>query len=127
MSDFDVRGLDQYTNRMLNRLSKEYPKEVEKFMKQTVGRAKGEAIARTKKGPTGNLKKRWKHQVKSKPGNCMGVIKNTAPHAHLRENGHFNKAGGWVEGDHMLENTMTSQQPKIDAEIDKFIDKMLDF
>lgn len=126
MSDFEVKGLDEFTNMAFNRLTKEYPKEAEKLMKQTVGRCKSEAIARTKEGPTGNLKKRWKHQVKSKPGNCMGFIKNTAPHAHLVENGHFDKAGGWVEGQHMLEYTMGSQQPKIDAAIEKFVDDILD-
>lgn len=127
MSDFNVRGLDDYTNRMFNRFTKEYPKEAEKLMKRTVGRCKGEALARTPMGATGNLKKRWKHQIKSKSGNCTGIIKNTAPHAHLIENGHITKNGGWVEGKHMLENTINNQQPKIDSDIDNFIDKMLDF
>lgn len=126
-SEFDIRGLDDYTNKMFNKLTKEYPKESEKLLRQTVGKCKSEAIARTKVGPTGNLKKRWKHEIKSKPGHSFGVIKNTAPHAHLVENGHISKNGGWVEGQHMLENTMTNQQPKIDQAIDKFIDKMLDF
>lgn len=126
-NEFDIRGLDDYTNRMFKRLTIEYPKEAEKLMKQTVGNCKAEAISRTKRGPTGNLKKRWKHKVKSKPGKTLGIIQNTAPHAHLVENGHVTKNGGWVEGQHMLENTITNQQPKIDRAIEEFVDRMLDF
>lgn len=125
-SEFDVRGLDEYTNRMFNKLTKQYPKEAKKLMQQTVGKCKAEALARTPEGPTGNLKKGWKHQINSRTGNIFGVVKNTAPHAHLLESGHITKSGGWVEGKHMLENTMTNQQPKIDKSIEDFVDKILD-
>lgn len=125
MSDFDVKGLDKFTENMYQKIAKEYPKKAENLMKKSVGRCKAEAIARTKKGPTGNLKKRWKHSIKVGKNSVTGSIKNTAPHAYLRENGHFSKNGGWVEGDHMLGNTMTRQQPKIDADIEKLVDETL--
>lgn len=125
-SEFEVRGLDKYTEKMFTRLSKEYPKEAEKLLKQQVGKCKAEALARTPKGPTGNLRKGWKHKFKTKKGHQFGVVMNSAPHAHLIENGHITKNGGWVEGKHMLENTMTHQQPSIDKAIDDFVDRMLD-
>lgn len=135
MSNFEVRGLDEYTNNMLNKLGKEYPNEVKKFLNSNIGRCKAEAISRTPKSKkkskkhkrSKHLKDNWKTSVKVSNGKANAVLKNASPHAHLIENGHITKNGGWVEGKHMLENTMTRQQPKIDAEIDKFIDKMLDF
>lgn len=125
-SEFEVRGLDEYTEKMFKRLTEEYPKEAEKLLKQQVGKCKAEALSRTPKGPTGKLKRSWKHKFKIKKGHQFGVIMNNAPHAHLIENGHVTKNGGWVEGKHMLENTMTHQQPSIDKAIDNFVDKMLD-
>ena len=127
MEEYSIKGLDDYTSKMFNKLGKEYPKEVKKFMRTTVNNCKKEALSRTPKGKTGNLKKGWRTSVRAKAGNCMGSITNKAPHAHLLENGHFDKAGGWVEGVHMLENTMTNQQPKIDKSIEEFVDDMLDF
>ena len=55
------------------------------------------------------------------------VLRNASPHAHLIENGHITKNGGWWEGKHMLENTMTHRQPQIDKAIDKLIDEVFDF
>lgn len=130
MSNFEVRGLDEYTNKMLRRIEKEYPKESEKFMKGIVGRCKAEAIARTpvrKEGKSRGTKKKWKHKIYKKKGHCFGVVSNASSMVHLIESGHVAENGTYVEGAHMLENTMTNQQPKIDSEIDKFIDRMLDF
>ncbi|UEL47353.1 HK97 gp10 family phage protein [Terrisporobacter hibernicus] len=129
-SEFDVRGLDEYTNRMLRQIENKYPKEAEKFINKVVGRCKAEAIARTpvrQKGKSKKTKKKWKHKVYKKRGNYFGVVSNASNKIHLIENGHVAENGTWVEGAHMLENTITNQQPRIDQEIDRFIDKMLDF
>ncbi len=129
-NSFEIRGLDEYTSKMLIRIEKEYPKETEKFLNNIVGKCKAEAIARTpvrKKGKSRGTKKKWKHKVYAKRGHCFGNISNGSKKVHLIENGHMATNGTWVEGAHMLENTMTNKQPWIDKEIDKFIDKMLDF
>ena len=129
-NDFQVRGLDEYTNRMLRRIESKYPKEAEKFINGVVGKCKAEAIARTpvrKEGKSRNTKKKWKHKVYKKKGHYFGVVSNGSKMVHLIESGHVAQNGTWVEGAHMLEKTMTNQQPRIDQEIDRFIDRMLDF
>lgn len=130
MSDFQVRGFDEYTNRMLRKIEREYPQEAEKFLNRVVGKCKAEAIARTpvrSKGKSRKTKKKWKHKIKKKKGHYFGTISNSSKVGHLIENGHVAQNGTWVQGAHMLENTMTSKQPWIDAEIDKLIDRILDF
>lgn len=123
--DLDYGELDKWTRKMIQRLEVEYPKEARKFLKTEIGGCKDEAISRTHK-VTGNLIEGWKTQVKSKKGHYYGVLKNGAPHAHLIENGHFTKDGGWWEGHHMLEKTITNRQPIIDANMDKLFDDIFD-
>ncbi len=132
---FDVKGFDEYTNKMIKRFSKEYPEKTKSFLEKQIQGCKNEAVNRTPKSDkkpkkykkSKHLKDNWKTSVKVSKGNASGQLKNSSPHAHLIENGHFTKDGGWWEGKHMLENTMTSRQPKIDAAIDRFIDNVLDF
>ena len=133
MSSYDVRGLDEYTNKMLNKLSKEYPDKTKKFLEYHIGQCKSEAEYRTPKGKSKgrkkskHLKDNWKTKVAVKNGKAHAVLRNASPHAHLIENGHITKNGGWWEGKHMLENTMTHRQPQIDKAIDKLIDEVFDF
>ncbi len=135
MSSFDINGFDEYTNKMLNRLSKEYPQTTKKFLERQIQSCKNEAINRTPKADkkpkqyrrSKHLKDSWKTQVRVNSGKTYAILKNDAPHSHLIENGHITKNGGWWEGKHMLENTMTSRQPKIDAAIDRLIDEIFDF
>lgn len=134
MSSYEVRGLDEYTNRMLTKCTKEYPEKTRKFLENQIGQCKSEAEYRTPKSRKVKGKKRgkklkqsWKTKVTVKNGNIQAVLKNDAQHAHLINNGHMTKDGGWWEGKHMLENTMSHRQPIIDAAIDKLIDEVLDF
>lgn len=135
MSSFEVRGLDEYTNRILNKLSKEYPEKVESFLNYNIGQCKSEVEYRTpksKKAKKGKkkkgkkLKNNWKTKVNVKNGKAYATLKNDLPHAHLIENGHITKNGGWWEGKHMLENTMTHRQPQIDRAIDKLVDEIFE-
>lgn len=48
-TDFNMNGLDDYTNKLFKRIVKEYPKKAEKLMNISLGKCKGEAIARTPK------------------------------------------------------------------------------
>ena len=133
-TDFDCSELDEYTEKMFQRVCKEYPQKAELFLKERLEDCKSEAISRSpyaeKKGKykkSKHLKDSWKTKVyKKKTGHTFGVLRNTAPHSHLAENGHVAQNGRWVEGKHMLENTMTAQQPKIDRQIEKLVDDIFD-
>ena len=135
MSSYEVRGLDEYTNKMVKRLAKESPKMMKSFLETQINGCKNEVIPKTPRATkkpkkykrSKHMQDNWKTIVKVENGRCFAVLKNNSPHAHLLENGHLTKNGGWVEGKHMLENTMTSRQPKIDKAIDTLINQIFDF
>lgn len=135
MSSFEVRGLDEYTTRMFKKLTKDYPDISKSFLNNQIKGCKNEVESKTPRAikkpkkykRSKHLQDNWKTSVKVRNGNASAVLKNDSPHAHLIENGHLTKNGGWVEGKHMLRNTMTRRQPKIDAAIDKLVDKIFDF
>lgn len=135
MSSFEVRGLDEYTNRMVKRLTKEYPKVTESFLNKQINACKSEVESITpvaKKKPqkykrSKHMKDNWKTSVKVSNGRSIAILKNNSPHAHLIENGHMTKNGGWVEGKHMLVKTMTKRQPKIDKAIESLVDEIFNF
>lgn len=122
----DFSGLDAWTEKVFEKLEKEYPEKVNDFLTKQMEQCKAEAVYRTKKGPTGNLKKAWKVKIIKRNGHNFGVLKNSSPHAPLIESGHITKNGGWFEGHHMLEKTMTNRQPFIDKEIEKLVDEIYD-
>lgn len=125
-SNFNFGELDDWTEKMFKKLEVEYPQKAQQFLRDQVNQCKQEALYRTPKGSTGNLKKGWKVKIVKKKGHYFGVLKNAAPHAHLIENGHITKNGGWWEGQHMLEKTMTNRQPFIDNAIQKLVDDVYD-
>ena len=128
--EFDCKELDNYVEHMYYELCEDYPKIARRFMEKTVNTCAKEAARRTPRAAKKSKKYRrsrhlqdcWKGKTFNKPGKTFGVVKNTAPHAHLIEHGHVTQNGGWVEGRHMLENTMTAQQPKVDKQIEKLVD-----
>lgn len=134
MSSFEVRGFDEFTNKMIKKLSKEYPQKTRALLQREIVQCKSEAEYRTPKASkkpkkykkSKHLKDNWKTKVSVSNGKSTAVLKNDSPHAHLIENGHITKDGGWWEGKHMLENTMTHRQPIIDRAIDKLIDETFD-
>ena len=128
---FEIKGLDDYTANMMRVLEDEYPKMVEKFIEKELNRCLNEVKERTPEGKKAKskskkLKEGWKVEIKKRKdnGRCYGRLKNARPHAHLIENGHITKNGGFVPGVHMLENTMTHQQPKIDRNIESLVDEV---
>lgn len=133
-TEFKCDGLDEFTEKMYYKICDQYPKKAENFIKNTVNSCVEEVIQRTPRSVkkpkkyrrSKHLQDRWKGKTFKKPGKSMGVIKNSAPHAHLIEYGHATQKGGYVEGVHMLENTMTHQQPKIDAAIEDLVNETFD-
>lgn len=127
-TEFNVDGLYENINQIL-KIEKSYPKEANKFINNVLGKCKAEVIARTpvrKKGKSKKTKKKWKHKVHKRGDRHFGVLSNSSENIYLIENGHVAQNGRWIEGAHMLENTITNKQPWIDREIEKFVDKMLD-
>ncbi|EGT4532626.1 HK97 gp10 family phage protein [Clostridioides difficile] len=130
-TDFNTNSLDDYTNKLFKRIVKEYPKKAEKLMNISLGKCKGEAIARTPKSDkkpkkykrAKHMKDNWKTKAQARNGNYTGVLKNDSPHAHLLENGWSIKNGGYIEGKHILQQTMEHQRAKIDKRIEKMVDE----
>ena len=134
MSSFEVRGLDEYTNKMIKRLTSEYPHIAENFLKKQINVCKNEveSITPVAKKPkkykrSKHLRDTWKTTVKVSKGKNIAILRNSSPHAHLIENGHLTKNGGWIEGKHMLTKTMTKRQPLIDKAIENLIDEVFKF
>lgn len=133
-TEFSCEGLNEYTEKLFYKMCEEYPKEAENLMKNAINSCAEEVISRTPRSVkkpkryrrSKHLQDRWKVKHFKKPGKTFGVLKNSAPHAHLIEYGHATQNGGYVEGVHMLENTMTHQQPKIDADIEALVNKTFD-
>lgn len=129
-AEFEMKELDEFTEKAYYQLCTDYPKVASKFMDKKLNECKSEARRRTprsEKKPKKYKKSRhlqdcWRVKQFKKPGKTFGVLMNNAPHSHLIEHGHVTKNGGFVEGVHMLENTMTHQQPKIDRDIEKLVD-----
>ena len=46
---FDVKGFDEYTNKMIKRFSKEYPEKTKSFLDKLIQGCKNEAVNRTPK------------------------------------------------------------------------------
>lgn len=132
-TEFQIDELDEFTEKMFYKICKEYPKKAENLIKNHMNSAYEEVVSRTpyaeKKGKykkSRHLKSQWKVKSFKKPGHTFGVLRNSAPHAHLIEYGHVTKDGGFVEGVHMLENTITHMQPKVDKDIEYLVDKIFD-
>ncbi len=74
---------------------------------------------------TGKLKRSWKIQkVKNKSGTISIAVRNTAPYAHLVEDGHIKKnrnkkITGFKAGEHMLKNAIREVESNIDNYFDK--------
>ena len=133
-TEFKCDELDEFTEKMFYKLCEQYPKKAENLMKNALNSCKEEVIVRTPRSVkkpkkyrrSKHLQDNWKTINFKKPGKTFGVLKNSSPHAHLIEYGHVTQNGGFVEGVHMLENTMTHQQPKIDKDIEALVDSTFD-
>lgn len=139
---FDGGELDDLNAALLALAEKEFPAEAKKFV-----RRQGAKLER-------RLKNAYKAKVKKKTGSLIdGVkrdaprqyegswqirVKNTAPHAHLIEHGHVLKDRNkkpvvnalgqevWVEGKHVAAQTVREYKALYPAEVDEFVDQMLE-
>lgn len=126
MNSFNIDGLDNFEKELVRILEQKYPKELKRFMRKQANDVKIQAVEDTPVDE-GVLVKGWKVSTKHKKNKneITGEIKNTAPHAHLIENGHELVNGGWWEGKHMLEKAVEKKKSEFEKELHIFLDDVL--
>lgn len=106
----ELKGLTEFQESLL-RTSKNVEKEIPKILRK-VG-SKGRTVVAKKarqkvKKLTGNYHKKFKRGKVFKGDNGEWVVRviNSAPHAHLIEDGFMHENGGFVRGKHVLKDGM---------------------
>ncbi|MCC8169833.1 MAG: HK97 gp10 family phage protein [Oscillospiraceae bacterium] len=145
----DVFGFDEL-EKAFKRCEKRYPNEADAFLM-----AQGQAVNKRVKAltpvKTKKLRNSWRlKKVKTYKSGKVRVVReqSTAPHAHLIELGHnvvsggrtrergrkLNsvqqiergiKTGGYVDGEHMIEKSITEAQAKFESDAKKLLDSII--
>lgn len=142
MSGFDASDLSDLENQLLKLANEQYPKEAKSFLRTQGNKAKTRLRNKTKavtKKKTGNLLRGIdKSAPKLYEDSFQIRVYNKAPHAHLIEHGHvmtdkfgkpiLNAMGQemWVNGRFPAANTTNELKTLWPAEVDKFIDDLLE-
>ncbi|AHM56407.1 hypothetical protein EAL2_c11090 [Peptoclostridium acidaminophilum DSM 3953] len=127
-TEFRIDGLDEFEKSLLRTVKKKAPKELEKELQRVGEKLLARAKERTPIGERQTKKSKklinkWKlGKVKRRGDEFYIELKNVAHHAHLIENGHMTKNGGFVEGIHMLEISAK----ELEEELPKHLRGMLD-
>jgi len=132
----EIKGLDAFERTLIKTLEIKYPEEVKKKLVELAEELKEAAQARTPIGPdkkpkSKRMKYRWKVGKVRKKGNELFIeVKNTAPHAHLVEDGHRmvtkdGKTVGYVEGKHMLLISVRQLEENLTPKLQAWLDQML--
>lgn len=144
----DVFGFDEL-KKAFERCEKKYPNQADALLM-----AQGQAVNKKTKSltpvRTRKLRNSWKlKKVKLYKGGNVRVVRiqSAAPHAHLIEQGHeivrggktrergkkLNrvqrsargiKSGGYAEGTHMLEESMSEAKARFEKDVQKMIDNL---
>lgn len=127
-----LEGLTDIQEDLL-RTAQETPKNIKKVMNKVGSKATSKVRKKSKslvKKKTGTYQKRWKKGkvFLDKEGKWVVRVVNSAPHAHLIEDGHVLKIGGqvkgFVPGKKVLEKGM--QEFDDSGEITKIVGQVLD-
>lgn len=120
-------GIDDVIRNMEHTVTA-FPKETERFMKNEAKDLRKRMIAYAKskvKKVTGNYFKGFKagkKVYKWSDADYNVRVYNSAPHAHLIENGHrglfWGHSTGWVPGKHIMENAMQQFAPEFESHIE---------
>ena len=139
--NIDVFGFDELEKAM-KQCEKNYPSQADAFLM-----AEGRAVNKRTKSLTPVRTKKLRNSWRTKKVKLYKGGKVTAPHAHLVELGHkivsggrtrergrkLNrvqrsaigiKSGGYVQGDFMLEKSMSEAQAKFNSGAEKLLDKI---
>ena len=136
MSDFDF-NIDEINDALkyMDEIVEKLPREADKFLRKEARKLKKETSARARskiKKKTGNYIKGIKT---GKPYKYKGKDKsirvyNSAPHAHLIEDGHVQidkngKSHGFVEGKHIFEDSQRKFNKTFFKDCEDFVDELL--
>lgn len=128
--EFSVSGLDDFVLDLFRKCEEKYPRESQEMVKECVKRCKQTAAANTpvrKKGKSSKTKSKWRQKVKRSDKKTLGIVYLKSGKGHLIENGHIDSdTGRFVPGAHMLEKTMAQEQPRIDRDIEKLVERVFD-
>lgn len=131
---FDVSQLTDYGQQILEAATKDMPKVTEKFMKSEANKLKNKAKRDAKKVLKSHKAEAGKGYLdRMKAGKKVYaygdakyniMVYNSAPHAHLIEEGHnmvthSGKKAGFVPGKHILENAAISFEKQFAKHIEK--------
>lgn len=115
MSGFELKGLTDFQKDLLTLAQRKLPKEKKKIMRKIGNKARRYVVKKSKasvKKKTGNYQKKWKRGkvFDGHGGETVVRVINSAPHAHLIENGHRQVVGetevGFIPGKHVLTKGM---------------------
>ncbi|ABR48572.1 conserved hypothetical protein [Alkaliphilus metalliredigens QYMF] len=134
---FDLRELDNFQKKLLQKAQKEFPRETYRFLRKAGSKGRTHVARKSRsivKKKSGNYHKGWKRgkAYKKRSNDAYEVqIRNSAPHAHLIEYGHrqVTKDGrevGFVEGKHVLEKGIKEFQSEYFDMVEDWLDEMLD-
>lgn len=134
---FELTGLDEFEKTLVDMIEIKYPEEVKKILYEIADELKEEAKRRTPVGTENKSKSKklinsWKvGRVKNVKGEFFIEVKNTAPHAHLIEDGHriVGKDGsthGWWEGKHMLLVSVKKLEERLEPRLQAWLNRMLE-
>lgn len=134
--EYKIEGLDAFERTLLRTLEVKYPEEVEKKLTELANELMEAAQARTPIGPdkkpkSQRMKYRWRvGKVRKKGDEFFIEVKNTAPHAHLVDDGHRmvtkdGKTVGYVEGKHMLLISVRQLEENLTPKLQAWLNQML--
>lgn len=144
---FDLVGFNEFERALVNAIEVKYPNEVKKILFELAESMQQEAIRKTPAGdkkyyysdgkkikitPAKRMKRRWKvGKVKEKNGQFYIEVKNTAPHAHLIEDGHnmvtpSGRTVGYVEGQKILHVSVKKLEERLEPRLRGWLNRMLE-
>lgn len=135
---FTFKGLDAFEKTLVGTITKKYPEEAIAFLdkcgQEILEDAKKRTPVGTEKKPKSkrliNCWKMTKAKKKRRYDEIFVEVRNTAPHAHLIEDGHriVTKNGeekGFKQGVHMLKTAAEKMDKNFKLKLDAWLDKVL--
>lgn len=144
---YEIKGLDAFEKSLLKALEVKYPQEVIKELSKLAGELMDNAKDKTRLGDkefyyykgkkvkvtaSKRMKNRWKvGKPKQIKGEWYIEVYNTAPHAHLFEDGHRmvtpgGEMVGFVQGKHILYISVKQFEEKLTPKLQGWLNKMLE-
>lgn len=137
----ELVGFDEFEKTLVQTIEVKFPKEIEKILFKIANKLYQRVYRKTpvsdkeyfysggrkvRKTASKRMKNRWKiGKVKKKQGQFYIEVKNTAPHAHLVENGHIAPNGTFVKGLKILEINVKELEKELPMDLRAWLNQML--